>query len=406
MLAMGVIGAIVGIILSPIIVVNFKIPSYLRHESLYVFYILSISMPVVVVSSGLVGVLTAYQRFDLINAIKIPLLIANFVMPVMVLPFSSNLIPMTLLLVIVRLILAIIQLKICYRIIPVMRTRIAFLVDKVKPLGKFGGWMTVSNIISPLMSYLDRFFIGAAISIAAVTYYATPYEMITKLSIIPGALVITLYPTFASIHLEDCNRAMRLLFTGMKYSFIALIIIICFAVCFSKEILSIWLGKEFSDRSSSVLQWLAIGVLVNGIAQLPYVLLQGVGRPDITAIIHLCELIIYLPVLWWMLSLHGIVGAAIAWTLRVFIDLMLLLLMVGKIIRGYNKNIIQYFIITVLSCIAIMVFGQFRPLSVRIGFFLTCCLVCTPIIYHNVKYQLLPRANFREIIRRFGKAES
>ena len=44
--------------------------------------------------------------------------------------------------------------------------------------------MTVSNIVSPLMNSADRFLIGAILSMTAVAYYVTPYEVVTKLWII------------------------------------------------------------------------------------------------------------------------------------------------------------------------------------------------------------------------------
>ena len=53
--------------------------------------------------------------------------------------------------------------------------------------------MTISNILSPIMLFLDRFIMGAVISVTSVAYYATPYEMVTKLGIIPGSLVTALF---------------------------------------------------------------------------------------------------------------------------------------------------------------------------------------------------------------------
>lgn len=44
----------------------------------------------------------------------------------------------------------------------------------VRDLLVSGGWMTISNIVSPLMGYLDRFLIGALVTTAAVAYYVTP----------------------------------------------------------------------------------------------------------------------------------------------------------------------------------------------------------------------------------------
>ncbi len=41
--------------------------------------------------------------------------------------------------------------------------------------------MTVSNVISPLMFYVDRLVIGAMVSVVAVAYYATPFEVVSRL---------------------------------------------------------------------------------------------------------------------------------------------------------------------------------------------------------------------------------
>jgi O-antigen/teichoic acid export membrane protein len=68
------------------------------------------------------------------------------------------------------------------------------------------------------------------------------------------------------------------------------------------------------------LQWLSVGVLFNSLAQIPFVLLQGAGRPDITAKIHLLELPFYLLALWLLISEMGINGAAMAWCARAMMD--------------------------------------------------------------------------------------
>ena len=41
-----------------------------------------------------------------------------------------------------------------------------------KALLSFGGWITVSNIVSPLLVYVDRFVIWSFISMEAVAWYA------------------------------------------------------------------------------------------------------------------------------------------------------------------------------------------------------------------------------------------
>jgi O-antigen/teichoic acid export membrane protein len=65
---------------------------------------------------------------------------------------------------------------------------------------------------------------------------------------------------------------------------------------------------------------LVVGVFLNSLAQVPFSLIQGVGRPDLTAKLHVAEMPFYLLVLWLLISKYGIVGVAMAWTLRVGLD--------------------------------------------------------------------------------------
>lgn len=58
--------------------------------------------------------------------------------------------------------------------------------------------MAVSNMVSPLMVYLVRFLIGAVLTMIAVNYYAAPYEVATRLLIIPGRLVGVMFPAFTA----------------------------------------------------------------------------------------------------------------------------------------------------------------------------------------------------------------
>jgi O-antigen/teichoic acid export membrane protein len=75
-----------------------------------------------------------------------------------------------------------------------------------------------------------------------------------------------------------------------------------------------------------------VGVLVNSAAQIPFALIQGSARPDVTAKLHLVELPFYLAGLWWLVAAHGIEGAAIAWTARVAVDALALFLFAHRLV--------------------------------------------------------------------------
>jgi O-antigen/teichoic acid export membrane protein len=334
MLGLGLVGSIVAVAISPWLVGDaLRIPAALEVESLSSFYLLAISIPVVTSTAGLRGVLEAKHRFDLINMVRIPLGSFTFLAPIAVLPFSRSLLPIVAVLVFGRIIGWIVHLLLCFRVLPELRAYPVFNFSTVIPLLHFGTWISVSNIIGPFMVTLDRFVIGAMISVSAVAYYTAPYEVVTKLWIIPGALTGVLFPAFAAAWVRDDDRAARLLRQGVKYTFLLLFPVILVIVTLGHEGLGLWLGAEYAENSTTVLQWLAIGVFVNCFAQIPFALIQAAGRPDLTAKFHLLELPFYLVVLWLLIGRLGIEGAAMAWAIRCAADTALLFISVRRFFR-------------------------------------------------------------------------
>jgi O-antigen/teichoic acid export membrane protein len=70
---------------------------------------------------------------------------------------------------------------------------------------------------------------------------------------------------------------------------------------------------------------LLCGIWLNGLANIPYVMLQAQGRPDVVAKIHLAEIGPYVALLWYSLHQFGLEGAAFAYSTRVAVDAILLI---------------------------------------------------------------------------------
>ncbi|MBW1692072.1 MAG: flippase [Deltaproteobacteria bacterium] len=316
-LILGLVGTLILWLTSPWLVQDaLNIPKELQPESLHVFYLLALAIPVVTLTAGLRGLLEAYQRFDIINLIRIPLGLFTFLGPFLVLPFSHSLLPVVAILVAGRLVAWVAYLLICIRVISLKRSSVSLQVNVLRQLLFFGTWMTVSNLVGPIMVYLDRFLIGALLSVAAVTFYATPYEVVTKLLIIPGALAGVLFPAFSTSSIHDPGRPGLLFGRGIKYIFLCLFPICLLIITFASEGLELWLGQEFVRKSTHVLQWLAVGVFCNSLAHIAFAFIQGVGRPELTAKLHLAELPLYVLLVWYLIGAYGIEGAAISWALR------------------------------------------------------------------------------------------
>jgi len=378
MLVLGLTGTLVVILISPWLTQSaLKIPHALQEETLRSFYLLALSIPVVISTAGLRGILEAQQRFGMVNALRIPMGLLTFLGPLLVLPFSRSLVAITAVLVAFRVVAWLAHLLLCFKVMPTLRTNVSIRRQDIRPLLHLGGWMTVTNIVGPLMVYLDRFLIGSLVSMAAVAYYVTPYEVVTKFLLIPGALVAVLFPAFSASLASDQKHAAGLYQRGMKYTFLVLFPLILVTITFAHEGLGLWLNDEFATNGTKVLQWLAVGVFVNSLAQIPFAFIQGAGRPDVTAKLHLIELPFYMLAIWWLLHTWGIVGAAIAWATRAAIDVIALFIVAEQLVPAVSGTLKRNAMIMIATLLIFAVGGILTGLGIKISFLVVTLLTFT-----------------------------
>ena len=114
-------------------------------------------------------------------------------------------------------------------------------------LFEFGGWLTVSSVIGPIMVYFDRFILSSMIGARQVALYTAPSELVLRLITLPSAVTRTLFPNFSANNAIDNKRVYRLsvIILGISATLIALPICI-----FAEEILVLWMGVESQANQS------------------------------------------------------------------------------------------------------------------------------------------------------------
>jgi len=320
--ALGTMGAIALAALTPWLVDRlFAMPPSLLGEARTVFFVLAASVPLVPMTLSAMGMLAAAQRFGALNAIGVPSYSLLFLLPAAAVAFGLGLRTIVCLLVFARLTAWLAYLAACFRTYPALRHRFLFDRTLLRPLLTFGGWVSVSGLVFVFLLYSDRLLIGALVSVAAVTYYSVPSEMLWRLAIIPGSLVGVLFPAFSALDGSGEQPKMIGLFErSLRYLLLGLAPITLVLMAFARNGLRFWLGPDVAAESSLVCRILAVAVFVACVSWLPLTLLQSVGRPDVVAIFYLLEAPLYLFVAWFLIKNMGIAGAALACALRVAVE--------------------------------------------------------------------------------------
>lgn len=296
------------------------VPPELAAEARTALLLVAAALPPLLVTGAFRGALEGLQRFGATNAVAAPVAAGGFLLPLVAVRMGWGITGAVALLVLLRVAALAATALLAFRALPELVSPRTMPGDLRRLLG-FGGWISVSALLSPILVHADRALIALLVGVAAVGYYTPAFELSTRLLILPVAVVGTLFPAISALAARgDHRRAGLLASRSVRYLLLLLGPAVVFFVAAADTVLRLWLGADFAAQGAPALRILALGVLVNALAHVPFSVLQGSGRADLTAKLHLLELPLHLVVAWLLVARWGITGAAAAWTLRVSLD--------------------------------------------------------------------------------------
>jgi O-antigen/teichoic acid export membrane protein len=158
-------------------------------------------------------------------------------------------------------------------------------------------------------------------------------------------LLRPLFPRFSaqrsSAALETANRFVLAL-AGI------LTTIVVIAILGTGPFFRLWIGAEAAARSTRAGELMLLGVWIRSLSWIPYALLQAQGRPNLTAKLHVVELLPFVGLLWVGSRFGGVAGAAAVWCVRVAADAAFLFKAAG-ISRGVVIRLIPSTILITLA---------------------------------------------------------
>jgi O-antigen/teichoic acid export membrane protein len=171
----------------------------------------------------------------------------------------------------------------------------------------------------------DRFVVASFVATSLLAFYTVPQDFVLRLLVIPAAIATAWFPRIALINASESKLSLRpLLARGYKITGWVMGPLCLLLMFGSKQLLGIWLRPEFADGAWQVSIVLLLGIFFNAMAHIPLAALQATGHVKQTALLHVFELVLFIPILWYVLPTWGIMGAAIVWTMRTLMDLLFL----------------------------------------------------------------------------------
>jgi O-antigen/teichoic acid export membrane protein len=340
----GAIGGIVLFAVSDLLLARFHISPDILAEVVAALPWLACAVPLATIGGVLFGALIGREQFAALNAVQVPagmlFQIAPLATAIVAGPKLQQLIPAAIL---SSAAFTVLLFVVVCRAAPLRYSsgpRRRF----IKPLFSYGAWVTLTNLLSPLLSTADRLLISGTIGAQAVAYYQVPFNLAMRARILPGVITRTLFPRLSALELASASE---LALSAVRGLAVATTPMIVFGLFLMRPFLTLWTGHDFASRSSAVGEAILVGVWINSLAFLPSSHLQATGRPGVVARLHLIELVPFVALLWWSLHMFGLVGAALAWSVRSAVDGLLLFWA-----AGYGRQVARHLCVPSLLILA------------------------------------------------------
>ena len=326
-LGMGVLGGVLLYVFGGLMLKHFvSMPNEISAEVSWSLPWIACLLPLTLISAAGAGALESRELFLTVNSIQIfamtlaqvaPIVAAIFVSPSLTVVIPTAAVSQGL--------GAILVLVVVYRLEGPFSLR-AIDWGEARKLLNYGGWMFATQVIYPALASADQFVIGSVMGVAAVAHYAVPMSLVQRSAAIPVAFGRTLFPRMSSLSGEAAHTLGRRALSTMAYGFAT----ICApAMILSSTFFRYWISADFAAVAAPVAQLLFPGMWMGALGLVGFTLLQSQGRADVTGKLNIVEFLPFIGILWSLTIAFGIVGAAVAWSLRCTVDALVMLWLAG-----------------------------------------------------------------------------
>lgn len=308
-----------------------KIPQDLKGVTRIIFHLAAIGFFLNIIQSYLSSIPKAIHRFDIAAKIEAGFGISLMVLTVALLYMGFSLLGVVILRLIIAFLNCMTLFVVVKKMIPYSRFISSISRAVIHKMASFSGYSFLSKIAGTITGNTDRLIIGTLISSAAVTLYTIPFLLASRLMNISVRLSMVLFPVASELGALGKREDLKEIYISMSRHIFFLNIVITTILClFSEQILQIWMGNDFAQKTHIILVLIALGIFIDTLTNLPSLVNDGLSFPQVTGGFAFARALFGFLALLIGAIYYGLLGVAAAYTASSLIFGILFLLYVHK----------------------------------------------------------------------------
>lgn len=188
---------------------------------------------------------------------------------------------------------------------------------QLKQIWRFAGGLSGVSVVNLILRQMDKAVLSNWLTLEMFGYYTLASLISNMVGTLGSPIFIAFFPKMSTIIAQnktiDLHKTYHYGCQLVALTTIPASLIICF---FSYDLLMIWTQKEsIAHAVAPILSVLAIGTGLNNLVGLPYDSQLAHGWVSLGFYKNLIAVLIFIPLLSFLVSLYGVIGAAYIWVI-------------------------------------------------------------------------------------------
>ncbi|MBW3537879.1 flippase [Candidatus Parcubacteria bacterium] len=283
-----------------------------------VFYIAAFGFLANMILSAFSAIPGSLQRFDITSKINLLVSTVASALTVALIMMGFGVAALVLLGACISFIAIFVYARVNKRLIPQLKLVPTFDKETTKKIFVFGGYATISTLAGTILLELDKIILGYSLGTAAVAFYVLPGGLAIKVQRSIAAITTVIFPLSSELFATgQLDKLQRLYWRAVRLTLTLIVLGVTPMYVLSYPFLLHWVGLEFAQKSSLVMQLLLATYSILAMTTIPSYIAFGAGKPRPVAIFSVVSGMLNVLLVILLIPSFGVNGAAFAFLLSV-----------------------------------------------------------------------------------------